>query len=202
MGKSRLICAPAAALAAAWLTQPALARSATDIFRMTPSDFARGVTVRDDALEIQATIDTRKSWIESPSDAFLRAFIDKRTGAVTYQLYVSTTYFGDWRFYDRINYRDENDQVQEAPLIRIDSQPDCASLHYSTRCKLTEDVAFDIPEEIIRRLALAYNPAAPSSWRFKLKGKYQNTDVLNGVVPAEAAALVMAVSAYKTRPTH
>jgi hypothetical protein len=196
MGKSSVIRATAAAICAfASLAAPAYSRSSADLFRMTPADFARTVSSKDDALETQAEFDTYNGWLERPSDVFLRAYVDKTTGAVTYQLYATVSFAGDWRFYNRINYELPGGGVGEGQLSRVDSNANCGTYG----CNLTEDVVFDVPEPLLRALASVYRPGGNSSWHFKLKGKYNNADYQNGIIPAEAAGLLSAVDTYRAR---
>lgn len=196
MGKSGVIRATAAAACAfASLATPAYSRSSADLFRMTPADFARTVSSKDDALETQAEFDTYKGWLERPSDVFLRAYVDKATGAVTYQLYATVAFDRDWRFYDRINYELPGGQVGSGEVERVNSNVYCGAYG----CNFVEEVVFDVPEALMRALASTYQPGSNASWHFKIKCRFADADYQNGIVPAEAAGLLSAVDTYRAR---
>jgi PDZ domain len=49
---------------------------------------------------------------------FIRSFVDKKTGLTTHQLYVETSYIGDWHFYQSA----ADDTATALPFIPIDRQ--------------------------------------------------------------------------------
>jgi len=97
---------PASVVAADLATPPRA------LLAMTPDDFARTASVKDDALEVRATITTQPGYVERHgllgvvwSDNFLRAFVDKTSGATTFQLYQQIVYAGRlYKYFDSINY--------------------------------------------------------------------------------------------------
>jgi hypothetical protein len=169
----------------------------SNLFGLTPEHFTATIKSRDDALERRAAFDTYNGWREQPSDVFLRAFVDKRTGEVEYQLYASVSTKGDWQFYDRINYQAPDQTVQEGKLIRVGSDVDCGAVRYGGRCRVYEDAIFVVSESLLRALAGLYAPGRAVAWQFKLKGKYIDGDYLNGISPAEAAGLLAVVDRYR-----
>lgn len=168
------------------------------LFALTPEHFAVKVRTKDDALETKASFDTREGWREQPSDVFLRAYVDKQTGEVEYQLYASVSTRGDWQFYDRINYQAPDRTVQEGKLIRVGSDVSCGAVRYGGRCTVYEDGIFIVDESLLRTLAGLYAPGREVAWQFKLKGRYQDGDYLNGIAPAEAAGLLAVVDRYRS----
>jgi hypothetical protein len=169
-----------------------------NLFGLTPEHFSATIKAKDDALETIAAFDTYSGWREQPSDVFLRAFVDKRTGEVEYQLYASVSTKGDWQFYDRINYQAPDQTVQEGKLIRVGSDVDCGAVRYGGKCRVYEDEIFVVPESLLRALADMYAPGRAVAWQFKLKGKYMDGDYLNGIAPAEAAGLLAVVDRYRS----
>jgi hypothetical protein len=160
---------------------------------MTPADFARTVSSKNDSLETEAELDTYKGWLERPSDVFLRAYVDKATGAVTYQLYATIAFGQDWRFYDRVNYELPGGQVGSSEVHRVNSNVSCGSYG----CNFVEEVVFDVPEPLVRAIASTYQPGSNAAWHFKIKCRFADADYQNGIVPAEAAGLLSAVDAYR-----
>lgn len=80
--------------------------------KLTPEDFVRTAFIKDDDLEPVATITTENGYRFKGgigdtvrSDPFLRALIDKASGAVTYQLYVRMSYTGEDRRFTLLNSR-------------------------------------------------------------------------------------------------
>lgn len=93
-----LLCACLVADAGGAAELPGQARQ---LLAMTPQDFQKSASFKDDALEVAATITTEPGFQEKHgllrlvwSDSFLRAFVNKKNGAVTYQLYQKIVYGG------------------------------------------------------------------------------------------------------------
>lgn len=76
---------------------------------------------------------------------FIRSFIDKKTGAVTHQLYVETSYIGDWKYYQSAN----DDTAAPLPFIVIDREVgDCTG-----GCSLEETFALGLQGSVLRAKA-------------------------------------------------
>jgi len=152
----------------------------------------------DDDLETNAVITTANGFQDSTfaGDQFYRAFIDKKTGAVAFQVYERITY-GDaaWRFYETVNYRTD-DGLQSQSVTVINRSVNCEGVSVTRVCIYTEDVAFEVPEELLRKHAAMYTPNGANSWLLRYKSK-AGTSVDDGFLPAETAGLLMAVDAYK-----
>lgn len=167
----------------------------------TKEHFRDTASILDDSLETVATITTfngiqLKSGLLGVvwNDNFFRAFIDKKTGKVTYQLYQAMRYRDKgWRYYNRINYSTP-DGVQSQPAIIISRDVDCTSSQYSG-CKYEEHVAVNLSEDVMRGLASTYSPAKPTALVFKVSSQ-SGDEFSDGILAAEAAGLLEQVDAY------
>jgi len=174
-----------------------------ELFLLTPEHFRDTAQIVDDSLETTATISMEPGYHEHNNinkdgwscDSYLRAFVDKRSGRTTYQLYVDVGYIShERRLYDSVNYKTP-EGIQSAALIKI-----ARDKNYCRRdkeCEHDEVVGLNLPEGVVREIAATYSPNAQNPWLFKLKGRILNEDMEDGIVPAEAAGLLMAVQAYK-----
>lgn len=169
---------------------------------LSKNHFYRSVAVRDDALDTVATITSRPGLQEKRGilsivrDAnFLRAFIDKKTGATTFQVY-NVVYYGGrgWNFYYRVNYETPNGPVAES-LIKIDTDVNCSGSRYGG-CTHTEDVAFEVDEKLLEWVAAKYSPGQRTSWKYKLGAK-SGVEYPDGLLPAEVAGFLDFIHDYK-----
>lgn len=172
---------------------------------LTPEHFRDTAQIIDDPLETTVIISMEPGFHEVNNvfhdgwecDSFLRAFVDKRSGATTYQLYIDAGYIGhDRRLYDTINYFTPQG-VQSDPVIKI--ARDKGSCRKDD-CVHKEIVGFNMPETILRQIAATYAPNAGNPWLFKLKGKIVGAEQEDGIMPSEAAGLLMAVQSYRATP--
>jgi hypothetical protein len=184
----------------AWAASP-VEKAARELSTLTPDNVAARVSMRDDDLEASATFTTEPIYKERkgllgnvPNDSFLRAFVDKRTGTVSWQVYVVTTYIGSWHFYEQANFQTSNG-VETVSLTVIDRQVQgCIS---AADCVYSEQVGFTLTDEIARALARLYDPKGPLAiWRFRLKGK-SGEDYTDGIAAAELSGLVKAVDNWR-----
>ena len=199
---SLLLAATALAGAASAKPRDAVA----ELNKLTPEYFQQSVKLQDDDLETTAVYSTEPGWQEKQGllkmvnfDTFLRAVIDKKTGQTIYQVYFWTMYSGDWRHYSQANYETAEGPAS-TPVTKLGSDViSCAGSRYGG-CLLREDVAFIVPEALLRQVAAKYQPDVLASgvWRFKLKAR-NGTDWADGLPVAEVAGLLMAVDAYRLR---
>jgi len=173
----------AAAIAACtMMTGVSMAESRADkavrkLSALTPDNVAERVTLKDDDLTAQAMFTTVPIYQETgglfsgePNDSFLRAFVDKRTGQVTWQVYTTINYTGpSWQFYEVANYQ-TSQGITQVPVTVIDRDvSDCARLD---GCSYTEQLGFNLTDEVIRAIAKLYVPGAKLGiWRFRLEGQ-------------------------------
>jgi hypothetical protein len=170
---------------------------------LTPDNVAERVTLKDDDLEAQAVFTTEPIYKEKggllggvANDSFLRAFVDKRTGQVSWQVYIIINYSASaWQFYEVANYQ-TSQGVTQVPVTIIDRDVyDCTS--YGT-CSYTEQLGFDLTDEVVRALAKLYLPGGKLGiWRFRLEG-HGGGDFTDGIAAAEVAGLVNAVDRWRS----
>ena len=176
-----------------------LPASARQMLAMTPDDFARTASVKDDALEVFATITTEPGYQERHgllrlvwSDNFLRAFVDKGSGAVTYQLYQRTVYEGRlYKYFRTANYETPAGpkSVETLDLGRTEQ---CSRSQLFGGCTRTEALAVPIDAALLRTVAAG----GETAWHFRFKA--QSGDDFDGVMaPAEAAGLLAKVADYR-----
>jgi len=170
------------------------------LFAMTTDDFAAKITIKDDYLETSAEISTVNGWQQKDgilkvvnSDQFFRAFVNKKTGNVTYQVYQFVYYYGDWAFFNVVNFETPEGPVQKELTIINRDVLECTQY---LGCRHVEHVGFDVDEKLLRTAASNYRPGALEAWRFRLKGK-SGVQRDEGFVAAEIVALLQAVDKYK-----
>lgn len=138
--------------------------------RLDSAHFERTATVQDGELDVTATISTQPGFRyrggpmeRVRSDNFLRAIIDKRTGLTVIQLYQTIVYTGPWRHFRSANYQSP-DGLRSTPLIAIaNAVPTCSG----GLCVHDDQVAFDVPEQNLRRILAAQAGPNGALWRFK-----------------------------------
>lgn len=196
-GLAGLICVQASA------AEPEMPWLGRRLFSMTPEQFAQSATLKDDALETSAMITTRRGFLKNHGiawlgrdDCFLRAFIDKKTGVATYQLYA---HLAD-RDTDRDQYRFVNYETPSGPraaeLIRFGRIKDCRFRTLLGRCEYSEDVALPIDEALLTAFAARYEPGGTAAWYFRFKAQ-SGEEYTDGLAAAEIAGLLSAVAEYR-----
>lgn len=133
-------------------------------------------TVKDDRLETSVTFTTlncyqRKNGILKIvwDDNFLRAFKNKTTGAITFQVY-TVLYYKDWLFPHMANFG--VDTVQSVPGERIGSDVDCSQKSLYGHCMHQEQFVFELPlDEITRIERKRAEHSGPMEWKYRLKTK-------------------------------
>lgn len=172
---------------------------------LTPDHFQKTASIKDDDLEVTATITTEPGYqIKNGllhlvnDDYFFRAFVDKKTGEAKYQLYEYMTYVGEWANFETVNY-EAFGGLTSAPLDVLSRE--VGSCNQFVGCFKREVVAFTVDEQLLRALAAMYDPTGKGTagWRFRLKAK-SGAQRDEGMAPAEAAGILNAVAAY--RKTH
>ena len=170
--------------------------------KLPKEHFKNTAVVKDDSLETVATISTINGFQEKRGllgivwdDNFLRAFIDKKSGKVTYQLYQVLRYQGEgWKFYEVANYETPSGP-RSVPLISIGRDVNCSGSKYGG-CLYTEQVAFDVDESLLKTISDKFVPGQMSGWKFKFKAK-SGEEYTDGLLPAEAAGLLEKVAEYR-----
>lgn len=168
---------------------------------LSPEYFQRTAIINDDQLELIATIDTSKGFSSHGkftdrvrSDNFFRAFINKSTGTVRYQLYEDVHYNFNWR-----NFRSASvllgGQPTSMPLTSIAHDVEAC---FSGVCSYRETVGIDMVEAEVREIAASSAAGGFRLWPFRLKAQ-NGMDFEDAAIPAEAAGIVAAVAAYRQR---
>ena len=165
--------------------------------------FESTASLRDDSLDLIATITTadgyrprRGAFDKSWNDNFLRAFVDKRTGRTTYQVYQDFFYRAHaMRRYYAANYAGLGGP-RSVDVTVIDRDIVCTGSILSP-CSYFETVGFEVDEEVLRAAAGgAQSGGAP--WRFKFRAR-SGADFHTGLAPAEVAGLLARVDQYRAR---
>ncbi len=174
-----------------------------DLLATTPQDFQRTATVKDDALEVAATITTQPGYQEKHgllrivwSDVFLRAFVDKSNGAVTYQVYQKILYVGRYyKYFDIVNYETPAGP-KSVEAVNLGRSEECSRSQLFGGCTRIENLAVPIDEALLRTVATRYAPGSDGAWHLRFKAQ-SGEDFNSEIVPAEVAGLLAAVADYK-----
>ena len=173
---------------------------------LTPEHFKNTAIVEDDDLEVTAIVSTEKGSKRRQGllhfvyeDNFLRAFIDKATDEVTYQVYQSIYYeASDWRFYRKANYEAPDGlKTADAKLLKapIAHGFDCPG-HTSSVCTYNEHVGFSVDRELLDSIASTYEPNKSVKWNFKFIPR-DGDDFHDGLLVAEVVGFLQAVDWYR-----
>lgn len=177
-------------------------KQANEWAHLTKEHFAKTTAIKDDALETVATLNTINGhqWTIDTfgsvgDDDFFRAYIDKKSGKVTYQLYRVIRYEDNgWHYYNRFNYESPNG-VQSAAAEVITRDVDCSRVTYTKKCSYEEHVALTLNDEFMRWLAGLYTPAKTIALAYKVSSKSGNEQE-DRILTAEAAGLLERVDGY------
>ena len=179
----------------AGLAAPAAAKT------LTAAEAQGRTAVLDDALEFETTVSTQgvyrsgKGVLKNPwNDNHLKAVIDKRTGAVRYEIHQAIQYHGLFRDFRRVNFVGANGALESAELIRRGDNRDACFGPDTLGCFGREDVAFVVDEATLRRIAA--DSAAGDAWAFKFKAD-KGEDLRDSIPRAEIAGLLNAVDAHR-----
>ena len=171
------------------------------LLAMAPDQFARCSKLSDDGLDTIATITTESCFKETRgllkvvwNDNFIRAQVDKKTGAVIFQIYQFMTRDQKQRVYQAAVYETPNGP-NSAPVIAISSDIGSCGGPYGS-CTFVEHIAFPVDEALLREIAGKWQPGAAAGWRFKLVEK-GGQDWQDGMSVAEIAGALQAVEKYR-----
>ena len=175
------------------------ARAALNLSR---SHFKYSVTIKDGPLDTVITFSTINGVKERRGllgivwdDNFLRAFIDKKSGTKTFQVYNSIYYGGRWKFFTQANY-ETPDGPKSTTLTIIDRRVvDCSDVRLTGGCNFNEHVAFLVDEKLLRWIGEADTVGQPIGWRYKLSAR-SGDDYQDGLLPAEIGGLLDRMDEY------
>jgi hypothetical protein len=167
---------------------------------LNPEIIAQGVAIADDDLEPTATISTVNAYQSRGgftdkvrADNYLRAFIDKRTGATRYQLYQTVRYMGPDRAFQLASYATPSGPVPSDLRELGHNVVSCAG----TICVRDDTLAFELSRPTLALIASQYVAGSSPPWRFRFKGQ-TGMDWEDRMMPAEVKALLLAVDRYRT----
>ena len=169
---------------------------------LTPEKVLQTITIKDDNLDTSAQINTVNTFQEKSgllkivwNDNFLRAFVDKKTGEATIQVYQFVNYSGDWRTYNRVNY-ETPEGPKSAILISISRDVvSCSGSRYGG-CTYSEHFAFNVDEKLLRTIAALYKPGQMLGWKFKYYSQ-SGQEWPDGMLPAEVAGFLAALDRFR-----
>lgn len=178
--------------------QPTLQYEFNRLFGLDKQHFLNKISIKDDQFEKVAVISTQFGYIQNyphmanyKSDAFLRGYIDKKTGVKKYQVYVSLKHRDkSWLFPYQAAY---GRPLKTVATNKIAHNIDCGRY----LCTYEEDLTFDVEEKELRRIeALTPEDAATKSWQFKIKNK-SGPDAMEGFNLNEIWAFLEVMDNYK-----
>lgn len=139
---------------------------------LSPAEIADRLDVTDDPFAVSIKISSEPFYMakKARGDEFLRAFVNRKTGATTYQVYFWRGFAGrTWRFYDRITALGADGPV---PLqsTRVESDVQCRTYG----CSYVEGLIGEVDESELRWAAKDAAAGVDGRWKFKVFGR--NTD--------------------------
>ena len=169
---------------------------ATDAAALTSEHFKATATLKDDTLDTVATISTRAGhdtrgglvrleW----SDAYLRGFVSKGTGALSVQVVIEARYLVQWRFYNVANFAAPSGPQQRA-LTQIGREVQSCN----PACSYWEMVGFTLTEQEARAIAKMPDPV----WKMKLQPR-AGEDLFVELQMAELRGLLARVDDYRAK---
>lgn len=144
---------------------------------LSPEHFKQTTKVKDDELESVVTFSTEGGYSEKRgllgviwSDEFLRAFRDKKSGAVRFQVYLAWVHQGSgWMHPYQANY---GKPLIVTPTQKVTSDVSCSGGKYSG-CIYSEHVVFDLSDGEFKRVieGATADDLTSKVWRFRVKGQ-------------------------------
>lgn len=169
---------------------------------LTVEHFRSSASIRDDALDVAATISTEPGWQPAPNpivgrvhDTFLRASVVKADGVAAIQAYTWIRYPGSgWRNYITANYETSGGPAV-ANVDRL-GNPDVDCSLRALGCVYRENLGFLVPEATLREWSATHRGGTAVEWKFKLTAR--SGDVYNGTLPwAEVTGLLQRLDDYR-----
>jgi hypothetical protein len=146
----------------------ALASAKKEAAPFTAEEIAAKIAIKNDPLDQTIQVSTynivRDRDQSSTDDVFLRGFLNKKTRAVTYQVYQNTSSGRGWDFFRAGSYEDK-DGPTAAEIHRVGSDVSCFR---SLGCRTYEDVVFDVP---LSTLQWVVSDPDRDEWYFKITGE-------------------------------
>ena len=170
---------------------------------LTPKDVRTRATVIEDHLEMETIISTERAFRSTRglfgtawNDNHMQAAINKRTGAVRFEVRQSVNYEGPFRNFGAVSYETSTWPVT-APVVRLaDNAANCVGFDIPAVC--FEDLSFEVKEAELREIAAGYRPSGPAQWTFKFRAN-NGQDWRAALMRAEVAGLLNAVDDHRRK---
>jgi hypothetical protein len=160
--------------------------------------FDATIEIADDSLSTSATLSTGPGhkFYDEVGDAFLRAFVNKKTGEVDFQVYGLLVHHGDWREFRGAAYQTDDGPEDVDTTDIADKVLGCYVGIGGAGCSVSESVGFDVPEAVLRIQAAKDDPATADGWAVKFKSR-SGHDMVVSVPYGEISAILEAVERYR-----
>lgn len=173
----------------------------------SPADFARQVSIADDPQAPAVVLSTHAGYTRSRAiegaradDVHMRALVDRRTGAVSWQVWHDLVYVSGRKDVTAIHYKAGGEPRQAQPLPARHWQDGCPPVDGMGFCNQASRIGFELPEAVVRDIAAAYRQGSRQPWAIRFT-EADGRDVAGGLAPAEAAGLVQALDEWRREST-
>ena len=102
---------------------PMVTKEKVDALDLSKDHFKNSISIIDDPSDKVAELNTSNGY-KALNDSFLRAFINKKTGEISFQVYIIMCYEGLWRYYSSVNYEGAH-ELLSAKLTVFDRDMYC-----------------------------------------------------------------------------
>lgn len=169
---------------------------------LTAEAVAAAVSIQDDPFEpvivmsSSASFPSPKSFTDNLyGDNHFRVFINRTTGAASFQLYQTLGYLGEWRNFEQVNVMLPGG-LRTKSLTRIDNEiRQCFAIDM---CGRTDIVGFDLTETDMEAIA-AMKPSAdgtPALLKFRYKSM-TSFDWTDDIAAVEAEGVLLALKRWR-----
>ena len=131
-------------------------------------------------------------------DNYVRAEVDRRTGATSYQIINLIHYQGeDWNHYQTVKYLTQEGVIEDKLIVVKREVTDCSVFSGGNYIEI---VGFNLSEEIVKNGAQRYKPGDKTGLKYKFFAK--NGEGYKGILFAqELVAVYSLVEEYKKNQT-
>lgn len=178
------------------IAAPKLTKAEQAAVNATPEEVAAKVAISNDPLDTVIKVSSEPFYVVRSgllrmvnADKFVRAMIDKKTGETVFQVYIYTTYSGEWMFINRATIETPSGP-EDANFVEIDRR--VISCTGTFGCVHREDFAIDVPEKVLREVSRGAKGGTDDIWNMRLYAKTGQAET-TGILKAEIAGLLIAV---------
>ncbi|MCT2401477.1 hypothetical protein [Novosphingobium mangrovi (ex Huang et al. 2023)] len=174
--------------------------------RLTPAEVVQRIRVEDEALEPHIVVSTEKAWdrgrgIEGAHarDVHLRALVDRKSGAVRWQVWHELVVPDRRPDMVGVSYHAGGRLEQADILVAEHWLDDCPGTDEPVvSCNRYARFVFEVPDHVVEEIAGAYRPESRDPWRLRFKDE-NGGSITGGLAPAEAAGLIEVVDRVRGR---